>query len=67
MPFLVWIAAPLFDFPAPRALEPRGRGTEPMSMLETVWLGRSGWMPALALQLATTTALAMRVVGFHYP
>jgi hypothetical protein len=67
MPFLMWIAGPLFESPAPRALEIQGPAAEPSRMLEATWLGHSGWAAALALQLATTTALAMRVVGFHYP
>jgi hypothetical protein len=67
MPFLVWIAGPFFESPAPRSLESQGSAAESSCRLETLRLGHSGWAAALALQLATTAGLAMRVVGFHYP
>ena len=67
MPFLVWIAAPLFESPSAMALDGRVPASGQSSAIETSGLGRSAWMAVLALQLATTTALVMRVVGFHYP
>jgi hypothetical protein len=67
MPFLVWIAGQLFESPAPRAPGSLGPPRGQSSLPDPIWQGHSGWAAALALQLATTTALAMRVVGFHYP
>jgi hypothetical protein len=49
------------------ALDGRVPASGQSSAIETSGLGRSAWMAVLALQLATTTALVMRVVGFHYP
>lgn len=67
MPFLVWIAGPLFArsaaSPDDRRLQSEGRP----GLVDGGLLSGSAWMPALALQLATTIAIVTRVVGFHYP
>jgi len=67
VPFLVWTAASLFDPPSAGA---EGR-TRPDLVadgpLKGAFFSERAWMPALAIQLATTIALVSRVVGFHYP
>jgi hypothetical protein len=67
MPLLVWIAAPLFDHAAPRTADALNPAAGQSSGEAEGRLGQSGWAAALALQFASTIALVMRVVGFHYP
>jgi hypothetical protein len=68
IPFLIWIAGPLFDSPAmsPRASRSPAVGSRPAGSGWDLLAGRA-WMVALAIQFATTTAIVTRVVGFHYP
>jgi hypothetical protein len=68
MPFLIWIAAPLFDPPLLSAsANPRDAGDSPDGAAGWNFLSGSTWIGALAIQFATTTAIVTRVVGFHYP
>jgi hypothetical protein len=65
MPFLVWMAGPLFE----SATAPLGNNLSPAHHCARDWdlLPGFSWAAALAIQLATTTAIVTRVVGFHYP
>lgn len=73
IPFLVWIAGPLFETDGMDSEERRGKreergettGTDFRSSLFA--LHSSGWAVALGIQLAATTAIVTRVVGFLYP
>jgi hypothetical protein len=68
MPFLIWIAAPLFDPPVLSAsASPHGAAGSPGGAAGWNFLAGSTWIGALAIQFATTTAIVTRVVGFHYP
>ncbi len=67
MPFLVWIAGPLFDGPVGRPSDTLPRFEQQREFPAWNLLGRRGWMAALALQLVTTAAIVTRVTGFHYP
>lgn len=66
MPFLVWIAASLFESPSssPGSGEPQAGDR----LLDGGWnlLPGPGWAIVLALQLVTTIAIVTRVVGFDY-
>jgi hypothetical protein len=65
MPFLVWIAAPLFEAAAARGANFR-QAEDAIALTGCDWLSGWGWAFALALQLATTIAIVTRVVGFDY-
>jgi hypothetical protein len=68
IPFLIWIAAPLFDSPATTSgASPSASGRSPGAGSGWDLLAGRAWMGALAIQFATTTAIVTRIVGFHYP
>jgi hypothetical protein len=67
IPFLIWIAGPLFDPPTgSKGAGPPGEGPTPDATTEWDFFAGYGWVVALSVQFATTTAIVTRVVGFHY-
>jgi hypothetical protein len=67
IPLLVWFAGPIFEASVSTGNEPPSARAVPVGAVDSAWLSGQLWIAALALQLATATALVTRVAGFHYP